>query len=61
MAEIRAINGGKKRESERSLELCDCGCPWFKSESFDDNPTVQIQTCMMCCAEYTVLIEPCDG
>jgi hypothetical protein len=62
MAEIRSIEGGKKNKpTSRSLELCECGCPWFKSESCDDNPKMQFQTCMMCHAEYTVFVEPCDG
>lgn len=62
MAELHSIEGGKKNSmGTRSLEMCDCGCPWFKSESYDDNPRVQVQICMMCHSEYTVLVEPCDG
>ena len=62
MADLHSIEGGKKNSlGERTLEACECGCPWFKAESYVDSPSVRVETCMMCQAEYTVLVEPCDG
>lgn len=55
MADLHSIEGGRKKpECERELEICDCGCPWFKQEMSREQPDLRIQTCMMCCAEYTV-------